>query len=264
VQTLILITSVVFWLFLQKKNFLKEKNKYMLASLCGGIMCTLFTLQLSIPLWKYIPFTSFIQYPWRLLAFTMMFVAICGGYVISVFRIPIVRIGVMVGIVALTIIVNAKIFTPQYIYSRDSYAFETPEELRFTRSKISDEYLPPGIDKPIIVSDSVKTTIVGNGIFFVRSLKEQDTSLYAEIETEFAQTITIRKAWFLGWEVILNGIKIDPIIEKGIPTVNLPIGKSIIRMQFTDTPIRRIGNIFSMCTVVVLGAIYIYGKKTNA
>lgn len=264
VQIFVLLCSFIAWILLRKKQQLKGKNIFMVLSVLGLMICVFFMLQVSAPIWKFIPFTSFIQYPWRLLSFGMMFIAMCGAYIVAVPRMPIVRIVLAVGIVTITIIVNAKIFVPQYTYSRDSYAFETLEELRFTKSKISDEYLPPGIIKPQTASGIVKTAVQGNDIFLVRALKEKDTSLYAEFESDTAQTITIRKAWFPGWKISVDGKRVEPVLVSGTPSVNIPAGKSIIRMQFTDTPVRILGNILSICTALVIGGTYVYGKKANA
>ena len=264
VQLLILACSLVTWIVFRKRKHLKEKNTFLALSLLGFVVSIFLMLQISSPIWNVMPFTSFIQYPWRLLSFAMMFLALSGAYIVSVPRRPIVRIGLMVGIVVMTIVVNAKIFVPQYTYVRDSSAFETAEELRFTKSRISDEYLPPGIVKPQTASDVVKTSLQGNEMFLVRSLREQDTSLYAELESNSAQTITIRKAWFPGWRVTVNGIPVVPRVERGFPSVNIPAGKSIIQMHFTDTPIQTLGNILSICSAVMIGVIYLYGKKANA
>lgn len=256
--------AMIMWAVFQKRSLLQEKNKLMIGSMLGLVVCTILTLQISSPFWHILPFTSFIQYPWRLLSFCMMFLAICGAYVVALPRRPIVRIGLMIGIVVVTIMVNAKIFVPQYTYMRDSYAFETIEELRFTRSKISDEYLPQGLVKPQQSTDIVKTALQGNNVFFVRALKETDISLYAELESPTSQEIIIRKAWFPGWKIKVNGTLITPTLIQGVPTVNIQAGMSIIQMQFTDTPIRLLGNILSGCSVILIGAIYLYGKKTNA
>jgi len=264
VQIITLIISFITWLVVRKKKYAAKKNSFMFISFISFCFGVFLVLNISQPVWDVFPFVSYIQYPWRLLSFNMLFLAICGAYIVSVPRMPIVRIGLMVGIIALTIFVNAKIFVPQYLYLRDSAAFETQQELRFTVSKISDEYLPPGIMKPQTASDAVKTALHGSDVFTVKKLEDTDTSLYVDLESSVAQIISIRKAWFPGWKISINGNEIHPIIRQGIPFVNILPGKSIIQMRFTDTPIRFIGNILSLCSVLVLGGLYVYRNKTKA
>ncbi len=264
VQILIALVSFVTWLFLLKNHRQKGKNVYMTLSALGLAISIFLMLQVSSVFWNYIPLTSVLQYPWRFLTFAMMFIAMAGAYIVSVPRQPIIRIGIMFMIVFMTIFVNEKIFVPQYLYMRDSSAFGTVEELRFTKSKISDEYLPQGIIKPTNVSEVVNASFQGKSVFQVHSLRNSDTSLYAELESDTAQAIVIKKAWFPGWMITINGKRVEPTLIAGMPSVNIMAGISIIRMQFTNTPVRMLGNVLSICSVIIIGFLLAYGKKTNA
>src|SRR5260221_22031 len=105
-------------------------------------------LGISKSAWSLVPFVSFIQYPWRLLSFSILALGICGSFAIALFHRPITRFVIAGIIIVACIAINGKLFRPQYQYFRDSKAFEAPEELQYRISKISDEYLPPGIMKP--------------------------------------------------------------------------------------------------------------------
>lgn len=263
-QVLLAAISVIVWFALRNDKRMKGKNVWMGVAVASLICCIVCMLSVSAPFWKIFPYTSFIQYPWRLLAFGMMGIAVCGAYVVSVFRIPIIRIVIATGIIAAAVFVNAKIFVPQYQYMRDSSAFGTFEELRFTKSKISDEYLPPEIIRPRTALEVVKTAISGSDVFAVRSLHETSTTLTAEIESKTAQKIIIQKAWFPGWSVTVDGKQVKPYIEHGLLSLNIEAGISIIEMRFRDTPVRTVANWMSIVGVLMIGVVYIYGKKTNA
>ena len=264
VQLIIAGLAILFWLLLRKSKQMKEKNTCI--EITMGVVIVLIFLMLSVStfVWNMFPYTSVVQYPWRLLAYGMLGIAICGAYLVSAFRIPLLRIGIALGIIAVTLYVNTKIFVPQYMYERDSQEFERFEELRFTQSKISDEYLPPEVMRPNTGSDVTKTTVSGSSTFFIRRLVETATSLLVEIETANAQDITIQKAWFPGWKVSVNGMQAQPRVVQGLPTVPIPQGVSIIEMQFSNTPVRIIANWLSIMGICLIGALYIYGKKTNA
>ena len=264
VQLIIAGLSLGFLFLLRKSKQMKDKNSFMRITM--GAMLVLIFLMLSVSafVWNMFPFTSVIQYPWRLLTYGMMGLAICGAYFVSSFRIPLLRISIAVGIIAVTLFVNAKIFVPQYTYERSSSEFERFEELRFTQSKISDEYLPPEIMRPSTGSDVTKTTVSGSNTFLIRRLVEKTTALLVEIETVNAQDITVQKAWFPGWKVSVNGKKVEPRVTQGLPTVMIPQGVSIIEMQFSNTPVRTVANWLSIVGICMVGALYVYGKKTNA
>jgi len=256
--------SFIVWLFLRKSKQMKEKNVYLGITMGVVLLLVFLMLSLSTFVWKQFPYTAVIQYPWRLLAYGMLGISVCGAYLVSAFRLPILRIGVAIGIIAVTLFVNTKLFVPQYIYVRDSQEFERFEELRFTQSKISDEYLPLDVVRPTAASNVTKTTVSGSSPFLVRRLVDHATALLVEIDTEIAQDITIQKAWFPGWKVSVNGSEAQPRVTQGLPTVTIPQGVSIIEMQFSNTPVRTIANWLSIVGICMIGALYIYGKKTNA
>jgi len=256
--------SLLIWVLLWKNKRTQTKNVGMGVAVIALLVLVFLMLPVSAPVWRLVPYTTFIQYPWRLLVFGMMAIAICGAYSVSVIRLPIVRIGVSLGIILVTIIVNAKLFVPQYQYEQDSKTFESFEELRFTKSKISDEYLPRAVAKPNSASEVVKTTLLGTSPFLVRRLETSSTRFFAELESEGPQKVTIYKAWFPGWTIFVNGSTYHPQIERGMPTVTIPGGMSIIEMRFIDTLVRIIANIMSIVGIIFLGGLYIYGKKANA
>ena len=264
VQLIIAGLAIGFWLLLRKSKQMKDKNSFMRITMGAVLVLMFLMLSVSTFVWNIFPYTSVIQYPWRLLAYGMLGIAICGAYLVSAFRIPLLRIGVALGIIAVTLIVNTKIFVPQYMYERSSADFERFEDLRFLQSKISDEYLPPEVMRPNVASDVTKTTVSGSSTFLIRRLVEKTTTLLVEIETENAQDITIQKAWFPGWSVSVNGLQVQPRVVQGLPTVTIPQGVSIIEMQFSNTPVRTVANWLSIVGICMVGALYIYGKKTNA
>lgn len=256
--------AIILWLMLQGSKQMKKKNMYMSVALASLSICIVLMLPVSASFWNMIPYTSFIQYPWRLLAFGILAIAVIGSYIVSVFKVPIIRMLIAACIIAATIFVNVKLFIPQYQYTRDSSAFEGFEELRFTKSKISDEYLPPVIIRPRMAHEVVKNTVLGSDAFSVNRIEETSTSFVAEIESNTAQKVTIQKAWFPGWIVTVNGQTIDPQIEHGVLSLNIEAGVSIIEMRFRNTPVRTFGNWMSIVGVCIIGVLYFYGKKTNA
>lgn len=263
-HTIVLGLSLLLLFINRSKKRLLKMNKMMICiALCTACMIFL-TLPYSSSLWKIFPMTRFIQYPWRLLSFTMLGIGIMSAYLVASWKAPIMRFLFAAIIVISAIMINAKLFVPQYQYLRDSYQFETNEELRFRVSKISDEYLPPGIIKPEAVTDIQTSVVYGKDGLIVKVLQERDTFLYIEFESSTAQAVTIGKAWFPGWSITLNGNRVTPHIENGFPSVNIEAGKSIIQMQFGDTPVRKIADSITLITVIIfMTFIILYGKKTK-
>jgi len=220
-------------------------------------------LEQSSPIWRIVPFSSFIQYPWRLLSISMLGLAILGGTTIAVWKIPVIRITITIAIVAAIISVNGKLFTPQYIYSADPKKFESMDELRFYASKISDEYLPANIQKPKRPEEIIQNPIDKNFIHVIQ-LVDKNTYLSAIVFTGEEQVITIKKAYFPGWRYWMNGQEIKPEIVDGLPHMVVSEGTSSIIMRLKDTPMRMAANYITVLSVIIFIGAYIYAKKTNA
>lgn len=262
VQLLSSFLGILLWIVLRRKNKLPDQSIFM--GIAAGIffLSVFAVTDITKFLWTAVPFVSFIQYPWRLLTFTTLAMGMSGGYIVMVFRKIMIRLIVAAGVVSVCILMNAKLFQPQYLYVRDSKAFETPEELRYRISKISDEYLPSGIQKPNGPSDFSRTPIDESSTLGVKMIRYTDTDWTASVQSKVNQTITLKTAFFPGWIYQINGKTIVPAIAHGLPSMVVLEGKSVLIAHLTNTPVRTLGNILSLGSVIVLVSIIFYGKKT--
>jgi hypothetical protein len=220
-------------------------------------------IDVSKSLWLIVPFVSFIQYPWRLLAFVMLAMGISASFFISTIQQRTHQILLAIVVVGICLFMNAKLFAPQYLYAQDSKAFETTDELRFRISKISDEYLPPGIKKPISASEIITAPIIGNENLRVTEITDSDTNYKAILESNIDQQTVFQKAVFPGWIYKINGLLVRPTIVQGEPRMVLSKGKSTFEASLTNTPIRIVGNVLSVISFVLVGGVLTYGKKTK-
>lgn len=265
IQILAAVTSLAawVWLILRKRQQRGIRMSLMVIGIGISAVSVIGLLPVSEPIWRLVPFVPFIQYPWRLLAYTALGLAICGMFISTVSHRPIIRIGIAMCIIIATMYTDGKIFRPQYIYDASSSAFETQQDLRFRVSKISDEYLPQDLIKPKSANDIVQATIPETQTLIVRQIHESDTAYDADIISIIPQTVVIRKAYFPGWKYWLDGKEVHPTIAHGLPSVILSEGVTHMVMRFTDTPIRIIGNWISILSIIGVGIILFYDKKTK-
>ena len=242
---------------------LKKINKIVMIAAFSTIGMTFLTLPHSSFFWNIFPMTRFLQYPWRLLSFVIIGIGITGAYLVASWKAPIVRFFIGAAIVVSTIMINAKLFVPQYQYLRDSNQFETKEELRFRISKISDEYLPPAVPRIATVHDVVGETIPNTQTLNALELMKKETYLKYEVTSAYEQTVPLGIAYFPGWTFRVNGKEVSPTIASGLPSVIVSEGKSIVEMKFTNTPIRAVANAITVITIITIIFILIYGKKTK-
>lgn len=256
------VAASVGW-FMRKEKFVKPKQLFVVAY-TTTILSLVFMLAVSLPLWDILPLMGYVQYPWRFLAFTMAGLAIIAAIGANVIVSSKVRIAVATGIIFLTLLGNTKWFQPEYIYDRKSQEFASAEYLRFRVSRISDEYLPPGIVRPAQMSQIVRETIPTSPFVTVQTIRQLTTDEAYRVSVRAPTAIRINKAFFPGWQYWVDGMTFIPRVIAGLPVIDLSQGEHSIEMKFTNTPVRTVGNMISAATVILAGIWYAKTKKTIA
>jgi hypothetical protein len=198
------------------------------------------TLQISESVWKLIPFSGYIQYPWRFLTYVAFGSSVLASGVLFVKQ-RLMRIVFVLIVVIAVVFVNAKVFTVQYSYKQPSLYFENREDLRFRVSKISDEYLPPQIKRPVSENDIVRGTIVQGQDIRVESEYESSTYNKYPVIAPKTTEIVIQKAYFPGFRYLVNGKVQKPVLVDGLPHLTVPEGRSVVEIFFDNTPVRTLG-----------------------
>jgi hypothetical protein len=256
------LVSVLLFLY-QRYRRTRTSGVLYPVSLTVLILTILGMLPVSEPFWKLLPFTSFIQYPWRLLTVAMFALGGLGAYVMTGFRSKPARYAMSAVLIGLTIYVNAKNFVPNYIYEPDRKMLNTSEDLLFRVSKISDEYLPSAILKPKSLAE-VPTSLVSATAGASISIQKQ-TATYASISVshDTKHTILIQKAYIPGWKFWVDDVEEKPVIIRGLPAISLKEGSHTVVMEYKNTAAKSQGEIISIMTIVLLGGLLFYGQKNK-
>lgn len=208
-------------------------------------------------LWDIIPFSSFIQYPWRLLAFASIGLSLSAGYLYwaapKIGKLPLL----VIFIIGLCI-VSIKLFAPQYVYEKPPSAFESKEDISFRASKVSDEYLPIGIPKPESQKDLAAGRVPWSDTITGNVITETTTNGEYSIYNRNTQPVNmvLHMAYVPGWRFWINGKAVTATLEKGQPSVILSQGENDLVMHFEDTTIRVVGNVLSLVTVIFITLFY--------
>ena len=145
------------------------------------------------------------------------------------------------------------------IYQSDTY-------VKWRTSKISDEYLPkefPVPDTELSVPASPFTSIYADSIVVQTNSPSQKK---ATVISSYPTDVFVNIAYFPGWYVLLDGIKVHHVVENGIMMVAIPAGRHVVEAVFGNTPVRLIGNIISVLSIALVFGTIIhtknrYGKK---
>jgi len=249
------ILGIVVWFVRRPKDTI---GLFAAGALCIAIG-VFFATPYSQVFWAVIPGFSYLQYPWRFLALASLGISVVSGFVPGLAPKGIGRGIVAVAMAILVAGMSIKWFVPQYSYSRGSSEFESAADIRWRVSKISDEYLPKDIIRPKDASQTVFGTIEADNSLLVRELKNTAISAHYSVISTQPGLLKINRAYFPGWHYYVGDKEVTPVITHGLPGIELGTGKSEVKMEFTDTPVRSAGNVLSLLSVIFWGVL-VYGK----
>jgi len=123
-------------------------------SFLGFFISVFLTLEVSKPIWEAIPTMAFFQYPWRFLILVSFFSSLLvGSLAFSLKEFSFRFYLVVLPLVFFLLFFNLKLFTPQTILLKTVGDYTNEMTLKWTVSRISDEYLPPNFNKPMNQKD---------------------------------------------------------------------------------------------------------------
>lgn len=271
------IIFAVFGLFTGIYIFLiKKKRKYLFLffSVVFMLFLSLFMMtEYSKIFWDLIPKIEFLQFPWRFLNLTGFSLAVLTGFFVfflkkekniyPLFAVSIIIIG--------TIWFNFKLFSPQFYNSRTSGYYTDKEQINFKLSKITNEYMPEGFERPKSISQIPELPLeIPGGAGDIGLLKNSTGSVHAILKMRKDGNVQVNKAYFPAWKLYIDNDQSDIRgISKGMMFL-LSKGEHNIRLEFVQTPIENLGNILTITGVIVLFIAIItiikdfsYVKKTT-
>ncbi len=152
VHILFSLLSFISIIFFWKKE--ARKRGVILFFVVSALISVFMTLEVSKTIWSTIPTMAFLQYPWRYLLLISFFTSfLSGSSVLLIKRFNPLRYDkfvyyILVLIIFILVFVNGKLFNPQVIIMKTANDYIDDYTLKWSASKISDEYLPKNFKKP--------------------------------------------------------------------------------------------------------------------
>jgi hypothetical protein len=250
----------------------KAKTKFsLLIWFAIALLCSVFLmLESSSFIWNAIPQMAFIQYPWRFLMITSFFSSFLGGGTLYLLQSKfekhktIQNALVIIGIIGAIGIVlfNAKVFIPQTVLPITAQDYTNFKNIAWTTSKISDEYLMPGIHKPNNFNEIPQSKIAtDNKLITITKLSEKTQDIHAIVTVKQNTTMTLHLNYFPTWHIFIDGKIVEfKYFNKGL-LVNIPQGTHLLEVKFIQTPIEKLANALSLSGVLVLILGIIMNRK---
>lgn len=212
--------------------FLFRNKKFLLPTILG-FLAVFLTHGKSELIWKLIPPMSYIQFPWRFLTVSTLFLSLASGAVVSKIR----SLGSVV-LICLVVLLNFSFFRPDIwrdISDAQQFSGSLWDEQR--SSAISD-FWPKEAKIPADFAP------------------QNPLVLYT---TDSYQKVQFPTVYFPGWQLTVDGVKTEvfPDGPSRLITARLPLSYKSYSLRFTNTPVRSLGNIVSAVTLLVLALLYV-------
>lgn len=210
----------------------------------------------SLMLWENVTLLKYMQFPWRFLTFSHVFLALCCGGVVLLFSKKNVSLipTLVVGIVCILFVgFQSQFFQPErYIQDTDPYYSTDPAFIQQEMSKTLNDYLPKEIegDKyPPMVNTRVA---LHEGSGNISQLSQGSSAIDFHAFCTGTCVLDIFIFQFPGWSAVVDGApqELAPTGAYSTYQLVIPDGDHAISLRLNNTLIRTIGNSLSLFTLI--------------
>ena len=254
IQISLVIFALIFSFKFIKSN---DKQKYLfIGSLIFFFASIFLMIKESNPIWNYLTILQKLQFPWRFLSITTLLSALIGAILIEKVKINNKNILISI-IIFLTIISTANYWGAKEYKSYNESLFKASYPSTTDTGESSPIWSIRSMDR--FPKNEIEI-IDGNA----KIINYSRTSIKHEYLINAEEDIRIKEntLYFPGWKVydnyeLINEIEFQDPKNRGIMTFNLGKGMHYIIISFEDTKIRKIANLISIISLLLLGLVLI-------
>jgi len=273
---LVVAVSAIFfaWLFVKnKKKIWKDaSNRIGLVSLVIFTISVILMLDYPVvrAIWKYTPALSMLDFPWRLLGVSVFASSMLVAYLTRVLKNKLIFFVFLFFV----FFANRNHLRINQTFLLDDAYFLTYDQTATWRN----EFLP--IWRITNKLQNLERVVrVRKGDVLIESSQVKTLKLMLRTQSEVGGKIVIPRLYFPGWTVridgqlqklnesfkITNNVDIQPesrpnVDDSGLIEVSVPKGRHEIEVIFSETPIRKLGFIFSIAGVVTTLGLILEGR----
>lgn len=263
VSTLVLIYIVLQSLYAKINS---KQNKVAILFIILLVLSAFMTTEYSKPLWELFSPLEYLQFPWRFLIFTTLFSSILAGLFVYYFKLPIFKILVSLILLLTLFVTNYKLFQPQkYRGDLTDQSATNKKVINWEISKTSFEYSPKGVE---LVKSDIGTSLINitpdkipeekieieKGEGTISNVQKKPHVIDFKVNASSPSQIKANVFNFPGWKVFVDNQRqaIDDDNELKLITFPVSVGQHDVKIEFTNTTVRNIGNVISILSLAVL------------
>lgn len=248
---------IILFFFKRKKTVSKNNLMETVFFLLLFVISIIMTQPVSLVLWKMISYFAVIDFTFRILCITVFSASILSGFIISRFKFPIL----------LAVFITGLAFYANRNNLRINKILDWPLDL-IIRSEITtnsnDEYTPKWINSHDVKKPIPKVEFTDNEAKIVIN-KTKSNYLDFDIDVFKKGLVKINTVYYPGWIALVNGTRKDIIYESsGFMEIPLEIGRYDVQAKFIETPLRRLSDMITIITGVLIVVILIKPRKKYA
>ena len=256
----VLALLTFYHLIKHRKNFIK--NQLFFYSLVFASFC-FFALFMSILkskfIWDKIQLLQYIQFPWRFLSITSLFLAILVA--LSIYLFTNKKIRFLYGFLLMAVLwMNASYFKPEeFIKDASALYYDDAQKIQNHMSETLPDYIPIQMaeEKILLAKNQELPSCWLEDVDSTGKMTSiVDRGFEKMIATDFTKTevLNFKVANFIGWQAELDGKKwsINTNHELGNIQLDVPAGQHRVGIYFTEnTTARKIGDTVSVFALLI-------------
>jgi hypothetical protein len=243
-----------------------------------AVIVVFLTLHLSAPLWQILPLVRLAQFPWRLLALTVVAMAFLCGVAAKGSRSQSGFLDLSTLVLVALLIVGSLPYVRAEMSQRSvSLAGlmefqQSSDEMTGSTAWVRDiptwspmaDYAIAG--EPITSKISFDYLYEQPGLIHARTLELRTESELVEYSAERSGLITFNTFYYPGWHAYLLDPTTSAAVEElpialrgqlGLMTVRVPAGVGQVLLRFQDTPIRRLATALTFGSLGLVGLLLV-------
>lgn len=247
---------VLISIFLAFKKLDKNIKKFLLFSLISFLFSIFMVTPYSQKIWEIIPYFIYTHFPWRYLAIAAFFASILAGSTVLLFKKNNLKILYFLVLIITLFLLEGYKFNPRKMnpnYKIEKYDLQDTTTWEY-------QYLPIWLQKPVESSANQKLEVLTSKVK-IENVIPWHTNYSFDAEAEGFARIRFNNYYFPGWNLYIDGKAqfIDFYNENNLITFIISPGKHHVELKFEETPIRKLGNLISVFSVILL--IYVLKNK---
>jgi hypothetical protein len=254
-----ILTIWLAWRLLRRRQ---GEGRRFWAGLTGmAVFSFLMTVPLTIPLWRVLPLTEYVQFPWRFLlplsfVFVVLLVAAAAQTRQSHRRLA---VALVVATTALGFVVPLK----RYLYDPKIDIAELVERMNNGTGYLGyPEYVPPDVRRPITPAPARATASPSDASVSVEEWHTERRRLL--VQSAKPAQLTVALLDNPHWAAAINGKPVSHSrTTEGLISVSVPPGRNEVELRFRENVHLLWGGMVSALGVFVLAGTIVMEKRRN-